>query len=276
MAYLEGTAIEIVHRDIPRGHVRVALFDFDGTLSLIRQGWQEVMQSLMVAILLQTPRHESVDELRAAATELIDRLTGEQTVNQMAGLAQEVARRGGRPANPQEYKRQYLDRLRERIEPRIAALKSGQVVPDEALVAGSRALLESLRSWGITCYLASGTDEVAVRGEATALGIAGYFAEIHGARDGDPRASKNAVIEQIMREHSLRGDAKRFVAFGDGRVEVESTKRVGGLAVGVASNEVKRRGVNDRKREHLIQAGADIIVPDFDEHKELIAFLFGL
>lgn len=274
MAYLDGTVIEIVRRGIPRGHIRVALFDFDGTLSLIREGWQEVMQSLMVEILLQTPRHESVEELRAAATELIDRLTGEQTANQMAGLAQEVARRGGRPADPQDYKRQYLDRLRERIEPRVAALKSGQVVPDEALVPGTRALLESLRSWGITCYLASGTDEVAVRGEATALGIAGYFNEIHGARDGDPRASKNAVIEQIMREHSLRGE--EFVAFGDGRVEIESTKRVGGLAVGVASNEVKRRGVNRRKRERLIQAGADIIVPDFDEHRELIAFLFDL
>ena len=35
--------IEILNPEIPRGQIRAALLDFDGTLSLIRRGWQEVM-----------------------------------------------------------------------------------------------------------------------------------------------------------------------------------------------------------------------------------------
>ena len=36
-----------------------------------------------------------------------------------------------------------------------------------------------------------------------------------------------------------------------------------GLAVGVASDEVKRQGINAWKRKRLIQAGADLIVGDY-------------
>jgi len=130
---------------------------------------------------------------------------------------------------------------------------------------------------------------VLVTGGSSGIGLATAQAFLEeGARvaitgrDEKRLRKARADLSALGKAVAIRGDvskpvdAKRFVAFGDGRVEVESTKRVGGLAVGVASNEVKRRGVNDRKREHLIQAGADIIVPDFDEHKELIAFLFGL
>jgi hypothetical protein len=66
------------------------------------------------------------------------------------------------------------------------------------------------------------------------------------------------VIERIIREHHLHGS--EFVAFGDGFVEIEDAKAVGGIAVGVASNEATRSGVNTRKRTRLIQAGADIII----------------
>ena len=39
--------IEIVNPDLPRGRFRSALFDFDGTLSLIREGWPQVMIPMM-------------------------------------------------------------------------------------------------------------------------------------------------------------------------------------------------------------------------------------
>ena len=48
MTFLDDSPIEIVNQSIPRGHVRHALFDFDGTLSLIREGWQGVMIPMMV------------------------------------------------------------------------------------------------------------------------------------------------------------------------------------------------------------------------------------
>ena len=273
MSFLHGTDIELIHPGIPRGHVRYALFDFDGMLSLIREGWQSMMIPMMVEILMQTPRHESEDELRAVVTEFVERLTGEQTIYQMIRLADEVARRGGRSAAPQEYKRQYHDGLWARIGGRVAALKSGQIAPADMLVPGAREFLETLRARGVPCYLASGTDEPFVRDEATALGIAGYFAGIYGARDDYQRATKKIVIEQILRDHQLNG--AEFVAFGDGYVEIENTKSAGGLAVGVATNEAERRGVNAWKRERLIRAGADVIVPDFRQHAELMAYLFA-
>ncbi len=273
MLFLGRTSIEIINPGIQRGHIHHALFDFDGTLSLIREGWQGVMIPMMVEILMQTPRHEGRDELRALVTEFVERLTGEQTIYQMIQLAEEAARRGGQPADPLEYKRRYHERLWARIEGRVAALKSRQIAPEAMLVPGAHEFLEALRARGVTCYLASGTDEPYVRDEAAALGIASYFADISGARDDYLRATKKIMIEQIVRNHGLNGG--EFIAFGDGYVEIENAKSVGGLAVGVASNEVERRGVNAWKRERLIRAGADVIVPDFREHAALTAYLFA-
>jgi len=272
MPYLDHTDIELIHPHILRGHIRAALFDFDGTLSLIREGWQGVMISMMVELLTQTSHHESEAELHAHVTEYVERLTGEQTIYQMIQLAEEVRRRGGHPLDPLDYKRQYHDRLWQRIAGRVAALKSGQIAPDEMLVAGTRGFLAALCARDTPCFLASGTDEPFVRDEAAALNIDGYFARIYGARDDYLRATKKLVIDHIMREHGLRGE--EFVAFGDGFVEIENVKGVGGIAVGVASNEIERRGVNAWKRDRLIRAGADVIVPDFREHDELIAYLF--
>jgi beta-phosphoglucomutase-like phosphatase (HAD superfamily) len=63
------------------------------------------------------------------------------------------------------------------------------------------------------------------------------------------------------------------VGFGDGFVEIEEIKRVGGTAVGVASDETTRAGVDVWKRDRLIRAGADIIIGDYRQQNELIARL---
>jgi phosphoglycolate phosphatase len=265
--------IEIINPNLPRGHIRHALFDFDGTLSLIREGWRDVMIPLMVELLLQTPRHESETELRAVVAEFVDRLTGKQTIYQMIQLCEEIVKRGGTAAEPAEYKQLYHARLWARIEHRVAALKARTVAPDEMMVPGAVAMLEALRARDVTCYLASGTDEPYVIDEAGALGITPYFAGIYGAQDDYKNFSKKMVIDRIIREHHLHGS--EFVAFGDGFVEIEDAKAVGGIAVGVASNEDTRTGINEWKRARLIQAGADIIVPDFREHAALVAYLFA-
>ncbi len=280
MAFLHDTRIEIINPHIRRGHIRHALFDFDGTVSLIREGWQGVMIPMMVKILLETPRHESKEELRAVVTEFVDRLTGKQTIYQMIQLCEEVRQRGGQPLDPLEYKWMYLDRLWERIEGRVAGLKSGEIEPQEMMVPGAVPMLEALRARGVSCYLASGTDEVYVLDEAAALGLTPYFANIYGALDDYQNYSKRMVIERILEENHLTGS--EFVTFGDGYVEIEDTKAVGGIAVGVASDEgrlmgghANRQGIDKWKRERLIEAGADLIIPDFRQHKHLVAYLFG-
>ena len=47
-------------RPVPTNGIRVALLDFDGTLSLIRQGWQGVMIDYMIEILEDTRSGESI------------------------------------------------------------------------------------------------------------------------------------------------------------------------------------------------------------------------
>jgi phosphoglycolate phosphatase len=271
-AFLPNTSIEILNPHLGRGRIRHALFDFDGTLSLIREGWQQVMIPMMVEILSELGTGEAEDELTALVKEFVDRLTGKQTIYQMIQLSEEVRQRGGHPLDPIDYKWMYLDRLWQRIKGRLAALKAGQVEPEEMMVPGSLDILNSMRARGVTCYLASGTDEPFVLDEAAALGIAPYFAGIYGALNDYRSYSKEMVIARIINEGHLSGS--EFVAFGDGFVEIENAKAVGGIAVGVASSEATRSGIDEWKRDRLIQAGADLIIPDFQEHQQLVAYLF--
>src|SRR5437660_12069272 len=116
---------EIIHGDIPHGRFRSVLFDFDGTLSLIREGWPQVMIPMMVDVLRQTATRETETELTAAVEDFVMRLNGRQTIYQMIHLAEEVRRRGGRPQEPLDYKHRYHDLLMERIHSRLSALESG-------------------------------------------------------------------------------------------------------------------------------------------------------
>src|ERR1700729_3764614 len=92
-------------------NARVCLFDFDGTISLIRSGWMDVMVPMMVEILLGRRTGESEAELRAVVEDFIWRLTGKQTMYQMIAFADEISKRGGAPLDPLEYKTMYRDRL---------------------------------------------------------------------------------------------------------------------------------------------------------------------
>ena len=275
MNYPSHPTIEIVNADVSYGHARYALFDFDGTLSLIRAGWQGVMTELMFEILKATPigQHEPQDALKSVVDAYISRLTGKQTIYQMIRLCKEIRKRGGHPLDPLTYKRQYHDRLDGLIGDRVKSLESGARSPESFLVRSADEFLSTLREAGIECFLASGTDKVFVNREAQLLGIAPFFSAIYGALDDWRRYSKRKVIRGIFRENGLLGN--EFVSFGDGFVEIEETKAVGGVAVGVASDELNRRGVDPWKRDRLIAAGADIIVPDFACYNHLLSLLFG-
>ena len=266
--------IEILNSDLPRGRFRSVLFDFDGTLSLIREGWPQIMIPMMVEVLRGTETSETDSQLTAAVEEFVMRLNGRQTIYQMIQLADEVRKRGGQPREPLAYKHRYHDLLMQRIDGRLAALQSGDATPEQYTVPGSHAFLEALRQRGLTLYLASGTDLKYVRKEADLLGLSTYFGEhIYGALDDYQNFSKKMVIERILGEHGLRGE--ELLAFGDGFVEIEEVKRVGGVAVAVASDEVRRQGINAWKRNRLVRAGADIVIPEYRQHARLLRFLFA-
>ena len=265
--------IETLHPDASARGARVAILDFDGTLSLIRSGWMEVMVPMMVEILAETPGAEGEDEVRRVVEEFVWRLTGKQTIYQMIQLAEEVARRGGAPLDPLAYKRQYLERLHARIAGRLADLRDG-ASPDRYLVPGSRALLEGLRARGLKLYLASGTDQDYMREEARLLDVTRYFdGGVYGALDDYKSFSKKILIQRLIASSECRG--QELLGFGDGYVEIENVKEVGGVAVGVATAEPECRSADPWKRERLAGAGADFIVPNYLCLHELQARLFS-
>jgi len=250
------------------------VFDFDGTLSLIREGWPEIMIPMFVDHLAAIETGESRESLTTLCKNFVMELTGKQTIYQMIRLCEEIQKRGGVPQDPLDYKTDYHDRLMHRIESRREALRTGQSPPDDWLVPGSVSMLEGLQSRGAVMYLASGTDENFVREEVELLGLDRFFdGKVYGAREDYRSFSKAQVIRRILEENALDGSS--LAGLGDGYVEIQNIREVGGLAVAVASDEAHRSGRPDPwKRRRLIAAGANIVVPDFRESARLLDFLF--
>ncbi len=266
--------VEVLRTDLPRGQFRSVLFDFDGTLSLIREGWPQVMIPMMVSVLRQTGTDEGDEELAQVVEDFVMRLNGRQTIYQMLQLAEEVKLRGGRPLPAVEYKYQYHDLLLEHIRGRLSALEEGSARPDDWTVPGSHQLLEGLRQRGLTLYLASGTDLKYVRHEVDLLGLTEFFGEhIYGALDDYKSFSKQMIIDKILHDNRLHGE--ELLGFGDGFVEIEEVKKAGGVAVAVASDEANRCRINAWKRERLIRAGADVVIPDYRQQEQLLSWLFA-
>jgi len=265
--------IENVKPGVSARHARVVLFDFDGTLSVIRSGWMNVMVPMMVEILTDLKTGESEEQLRGLVEDFVWRLTGKETIYQMIAFRDAVEARGGKALDPLAYKKMYLDLLWQKIEKRVEALRQGQADPEEFLVPGSRALLERLRDKGLKMYLASGTDEIYMKEEARLLGVTQYFdGGVYGALDDYQSFSKAILIQRILSTAEFQGH--QFLGFGDGYVEIEEVKNVGGVAVGVASEEPDCRRVDEWKRERLIGVGADYIVPNYLCGDELFSSLF--
>jgi phosphoglycolate phosphatase-like HAD superfamily hydrolase len=265
-------ALEIV-TGAAAARARVALFDFDGTLSLIRAGWFDVMVPMMVEVLASLGTGETEEEIERTVREFVYRLTGKQTIYQMIELARQVELRGGRPEDPLVYKHRYLDRLHARIRHRLEELETGSAPPEKYLVPGSRAVLEMLRRRGLKLYLASGTDEPYMKREAELLGLTEYFnGGIFGALDDYKKFSKKILIERIIGRAEASGD--ELLGFGDGYVEIENVKAAGGVAVGVATDEPECLRVDEWKRNRLISVGADYIIPNYLCLDELERCLF--
>jgi phosphoglycolate phosphatase-like HAD superfamily hydrolase len=265
--------VETIHA-VSAANAKVALLDFDGTLSLIRTGWMQVMVPMMVEVLAELDTGESEEQLRAVIEDFVWRLTGRETIYQMMALADEVRRRGGAPLDPLLYKRRYLDRLHSVIADRLRELRGRQCSPDKYLVPGARALLEALRARGLRLYLASGTDEVYMKEEADLLDVSRYFTGgVYGALDDPDAFSKRLLVQKILALPDVQGS--QILAFGDGYVEIEEVKQVGGVTVGAATDEPECAAPDEWKRRRLIGAGADYIVANYLPTEELMHTLFS-
>lgn len=257
----------------PRPGLRHVLFDFDGTLSIIRHAWPAVMSTMFLEFLPALPE-ETEDARLALIMDDMMRLNGKQTIFQMIQLADRIRDRGAEPREPLWYKHEFLHRLDLQISENVEGLRTGRIAPDTLLVHGARQLLEHLVVRGLTLHLASGTDEPYLKREAELLGISPYFeGRIFGALDDYRSFSKKMVIERILSEHCITG--AELLSFGDGYVEISNTKEVGGLAVAVASDEAHNGSgrIDEWKRGRLVAVAADVVIPDYRDAVPLLETL---
>ena len=216
--------MEILHA-AARNPVRAVLFDFDGTISTLRCGWESVMKPLMLEMISGGAWD---DALEREVDDYINESAGIQTIHQMKWLAEAVRSHGrnpGAPTDPWQYKAEYNRRLMQTVDARLSALESGAVSREDYLIAGGEDFLRALTGRGVKLYVASGTDHPDVLREAGALGLTQYFTQIAGAPVGSESCSKEKVIAQLMEQESLQGAL--FAVIGDGRVEIRLGREAG-------------------------------------------------
>lgn len=211
--------------------------------------------------------------------EFIDKTTGIQTIAQMQGLVKIIREFGIVPEaeihNEFEYKAIYLEALMDVVSVRLAKLRRNELDLADFTVKSAPQFLRRLRTAGVKLYLASGTDEKDVVAEAEALGYAALFeGRIYGAVQDVSVEAKRMVLERILKDIGA-ANVTQVVTFGDGPVEIRETRKRGGIAVGIASDEVRRYGLTPAKRTRLIRAGAHLVVPDFSQLNQLLG-LIGL
>ncbi len=260
-------SIEVLRPLVPR-QFRAVVFDFDGTLSLLREGWSRLMAEIGIDHLGDRTQLEFLEREMLL-------LSGKPSIHQMRRLAEIILERTGESADPDAMLQLFLTRLIALSAERQEQITSGRDQPDNWTVLGSRALLENLRRRGVTLLLASGTELDFVKRECEILGLSEFFgSRIHGPTDQLPNFSKRTVVEDFLKELGLPGEA--LLGFGDGYAETVVIKRAGGTMIGVASAEVGVPGINAMKRTMLIELGADVIVPDYSHGEKLIEWLFGV
>ncbi len=278
--YVSRSEIEIIS-DRKKGKIEYAVFDHDGTISTLRKGWESIMAPLMVKAILGSYYNRASEKVLRKISEeaqvFIDKTTGIQTIRQMEGLVKLVRDYGYVKENEildaKGYKKVYLDELNILIEKRIAKLHTGERDISDYTLKGSVDMLRKLRERGITLFLASGTDEYYVRKEAYDLGYGDLFnGGIYGAGDNVDIEPKKIVLDMIIKKIG-EDKVANIVTFGDGPVEIRETIKRGSLAVGLASNEDERFGLNETKRKRLLLAGAHLIIPDFSQHDKLLNYI---
>jgi bifunctional ADP-heptose synthase (sugar kinase/adenylyltransferase)/phosphoglycolate phosphatase-like HAD superfamily hydrolase len=272
--YVQGTDIEIVapnFKERKKGPLKTAIFDHDGTISVLRQGWEEIMYTMMVDAVTGKANLSpmEIDTVQAAVRTLIEKTTGIQTLAQMYQLREMVFSFAYVSEtdllSPEGYKSIYNASLLASMEKRLSLVNEGKLTADDVTIKGAIKFLQKLADAGTKLYLASGTDQDDVVREARLLGYADLFSGgIYGSVGDIHNDPKKIVIRNIIEEiKATGGNPSRAAVFGDGPVEMREAKKAGLLAVGVLSDERRRWGRNLDKRKRLILGGADILIPDF-------------
>ena len=249
----------------------VVAFDFDGTVSLLRAGWQNLMASLMSEwVTSATPAKAVPKELNAFVRDIVVRLNGKPTIHQMKKIASEIQSRGGKPESAVHYLDIYQSKLLSQVRTRLSRIETGEVLPHVFAVEGAEGCLEFVKQRAMHLYLVSGTLGTDVRHELSALGLSSYFGpRIRVPDDHDDGFTKAEAFRSLLAEVGSEG--KQLIGVGDGVVETREVHELGGYAIAVASREDGVQGFDAAKRASLLDAGADAVVSDLEGCKQLLA-----
>lgn len=265
-----GPPARLLNSEVLQRPFQNVIFDFDGTLSLITEGWIDVMATLMVETLTSCAA-EPPEGWRQVALELIIPRIGRPSLHQMEALVQAINKFGGSPLSSIGYLDEYHRRLFKRTNRRKEALANKEVLPCRLLVPGAMELLSDLTARGATLWLLSGTEVGRVKEEASLLGLTPFFTNrIFGPMSSSAPFTKRDVMLRIMHESGTHD----FLNFGDGVVETICTKEFGATAVGVATLESSPGDWEDWKVARLSASGADILVADLRRGREVVAWLW--
>jgi len=279
--YLPDCEIEIINEWKEKIDIRYAIFDHDGTISTLREGWEKIMAPMMIkAILGDKFKDAGMDiykKVEERVNEYIDQTTGIQTLVQMKGLVG-IIREFGYVSEEKildefGYKKIYNDELLEMVRIRERKFVNGELSLDDLTIKNAIPFLKKMYDSGIQLYLASGTDEEDVKKEARTLGYDDLFeGRIFGSTGDVTIEAKRIVLNRILDEIGAEA-SHQIITFGDGPVEIRETRKRGGLTVGLATNELRRYELNPKKRTRLIKAGADIVIPDFSQDSRILELL---
>jgi len=258
-------------KNIPAGtKISKVLFDFDGTISTFRHGWETVMIPMMEEILTQGKVAD--EKLKKEIGSYVDQSTGIQTIHQMKWLTDKVNQKfPNLNADMWEYKALYNHRLMQMIQNRIKSVESGIENPESYRIPGSFDFMSFLKDEGYKLYLASGSDHPDVRHEAEILEVAPFFEKIAGAPLDKVSCSKRIIMEEIIKNDLEEKEA--ILIIGDGKVEIALGAEYGMPTLGLATIEEKSKAssgkMNERKMKRLITAGADALAADFTPREEI-------
>tara|TARA_Y100000589_G_scaffold329427_1_gene375979 strand:- start:521 stop:1276 length:756 start_codon:yes stop_codon:yes gene_type:complete len=249
------------------------IFDFDGTLSWIRHGWPEIMQKVM------TPRFplkegETNNDIREYLFEQMYRFNGRPTPLFMDEMAREIQSRSGE-ADPDEMFQAFLSVLNKEALARHENIRSKKCPPDDYIVYGGRAFIETLIEAGLKVIILSGNPHDQVNEEADLLDLSRYCqGHVYGHTHAE-NFCKQSIMEKLMSDEGFSGE--NLIAIGDGAAEIKAAKALGGLAVAICSDEeVNGSGIIDEnKLPILLDGGADCVIADYRDPATLYNLLTG-
>ncbi|MGI6214496.1 MAG: HAD family hydrolase [Christensenellales bacterium] len=243
--------------------VKAIVLDFDGTISTLRYGWEDVMQDMMTDYLGKQYSRE--------ISKYIENSAGIQTIFQMKWLKDKIESLFGDSKDAWYYKDDYNRRLMIDVNRKIELIKNNKANKEDYLIAGSYEFLIEAKKLDLKLHIASGTDQKDVKNEADLLGIAPLVDSISGAPYRLENCSKEKVLQDLIERQGLHGP--EVCVIGDGKVEISLGNKMQARTLGLATDEAKRQGINPVKQRRLELADAEAITGDFLNINEIFSWL---